>query len=94
MRYEVPVFVDRVRPIFTHPVMVLRVWNTVCPVTDSVGVARLGIGGLDSIPRDLRQAACHILQQWRAFTKAQAAVFFVKYDGKIYAGEAVDKLKP
>jgi len=27
-------------------------------------------------------------------TKAQAAVFFVKYDGKIYAGEAVDKLKP
>jgi hypothetical protein len=39
MRYEVPVFVDRVRPIFTHPVMVLRVWNTVCPVTDSVGVS-------------------------------------------------------
>jgi hypothetical protein len=34
-----------------------------------------------------------ILQQWRAFTKAQAAVF-VKYDGKIYAGEAVDKLRP
>ena len=39
MRYEVPVFVDRVRPIFTHPVMVLRVWNTGCPVTDSVGVS-------------------------------------------------------
>ena len=53
MRYEVPVFVDRVRPIFTHPVMVLRVWNTVCPVTDSVGVARLGIGGLDRLPQPL-----------------------------------------
>jgi hypothetical protein len=37
MGYEVIVFVDGVRPIFTHPVMVLRVWNTVCPVTDSLG---------------------------------------------------------
>jgi len=35
-----------------------------------------------------------ILQQWRAFTEAQTAVFYVKYDGKIYAGEAVNKLKP
>ena len=35
-----------------------------------------------------------ILQQWRTFTKAQAAIFFVKHEGKIYAGEAVDKLKP
>jgi hypothetical protein len=34
-----------------------------------------------------------ILRQWRSFTKAQSAIFFVKYDGKIYAGDAVERLE-
>jgi len=34
-----------------------------------------------------------ILKQWNAFTKAQSAIFFVKYDGKIYAGDAVERLE-
>jgi hypothetical protein len=34
-----------------------------------------------------------ILQQWRSFSKAQTAIFFVKFDGKIYAGDAVAKLE-
>jgi hypothetical protein len=27
-----------------------------------------------------------VLQHWRTFTKAQKALFFLKYDGKVYAG--------
>jgi hypothetical protein len=34
-----------------------------------------------------------VLQQWRAFTKAEKALFFLKYDGKIYAGDAVTSAK-
>ena len=34
-----------------------------------------------------------ILQQWRTFSKAQTGIFFVKYDGKIYAGDAVERLE-
>jgi hypothetical protein len=34
-----------------------------------------------------------MLQQWRTFSKAQTAIFFVKYDGKIYAGDAVERLE-
>jgi hypothetical protein len=37
-------------------------------------------------------ALVDILQQWHTFTKAQAAIFNVKYNGKVYAGEAVEKL--
>ena len=33
-----------------------------------------------------------VLQQWRTFSKAQKALFFLRYDGKIYAGDAVDRL--
>ncbi len=35
----------------------------------------------------------NVLQQWRTFTKAQKTLFFLKYDGKIYAGDAIDRLK-
>jgi hypothetical protein len=34
-----------------------------------------------------------ILQQWHTFSKAQTSIFFVKYDGKIYAGDAVERLE-
>ena len=34
-----------------------------------------------------------ILQQWRTFSKAQTSIFFVKYAGKIYAGDAVERLE-
>ena len=34
----------------------------------------------------------NVLQQWRTFTKAKTLVF-LKYDGKFYAGDAVDRLK-
>jgi hypothetical protein len=27
-----------------------------------------------------------VLQHWRTFTKAKKALFFLKYDGKVYAG--------
>ena len=34
-----------------------------------------------------------ILQQWRTFSKLQTAIFFLKYDGKIYAGDAMQRLE-
>jgi hypothetical protein len=34
-----------------------------------------------------------VLAHWRSFRRAQKQTHFIKYDGELYAGDEVDKLR-